>query len=51
MKPIDIIVVTFNRIDYFKVFVEFLFLFTDHSFRLIVVDNGSQDGTRELIIK
>ena len=48
---IDIIVITFNRINYLKIFIEFLYLFTDYPFRLIVVDNGSKDGSREFILK
>ncbi len=50
MNTVDIIVVTYNRIEYFKTFVEFLYTFTKTPFRLIVVDNGSMDGTRELIL-
>jgi len=48
---IDIIVVTFNRIKYFKTFVKFLYLSTKQPFHLIVVDNGSVDGTREYILE
>lgn len=51
MNPIDLIVVTYNRIEYLKTFIEFLYLFTDYPFRLIVVDNTSTDGTRELILR
>ncbi len=47
---VDIVVVTYNRIDYFKTFVKFLYLSTEYPFRLIVVDNGSDDGTREHIL-
>ena len=50
-EPVSIIVVTYNRIDYFRSFVEFLYLLTSYPFKLIVVDNGSVDGTRELIMK
>lgn len=50
-QPVSIIVVTYNRLEYFKTFVEFLHLFTEYPFVLIVVDNGSTDGTREEIIK
>lgn len=50
-EPIDILVLTYNRIEYIKTFIEFLYLFTDYPFRLIVVDNGSTDGTRELILE
>ena len=51
MDYIDIIVVTYNRIKYIKIFIEFLYLFTNYPFRIIVVDNGSSDGTRDLILK
>lgn len=51
MMPVDIIVITFNRIKYLKIFIELLFLSTNYPFRLIVVDNGSTDGTREFILK
>lgn len=44
---IDVIVVTFNRIEYIKMFVEMLYLSTNYPFRIIAVDNGSVDGTRE----
>lgn len=48
---VDLIVVTFNRIKYFKTFVKFLYRSTQHPFNLIVVDNGSNDGTREYILE
>ncbi len=50
-EPIDIIVITFNRIVYMKQFLYMLHLATDYPFRLIVVDNGSEDGSREFILK
>jgi len=49
-KPVDILVLTYNRIKYFETFVEELYKNTDYPFRLIVIDNGSTDGTRELIL-
>ena len=45
----DIIVLTFNRLAYFKVFTDQLYERTKYPFRLIVVDNGSTDGTRDYI--
>ena len=50
-EHVDIVTVTYNRIEYFKAFIEYLHLFTNHPFRLIVIDNGSTDGTRDLIEK
>ena len=50
-QPIDILVLTYNRLRYFKTFVKFLYLSTDYPFRLIVIDNGSTDGTREYIVE
>lgn len=44
-----IIVVTYNRINYFKTFIKHLYRSTKISFKLIVVDNGSKDGTREYV--
>lgn len=48
---IDIIIITYNRIRYFKALIKFLHLSTNYPFRLIVVDNGSRDGTREYILE
>lgn len=49
-EPVNIIVLTYNRIKYFKVFIESLYLSTQYPFRLIVIDNGSIDGTRKFIL-
>lgn len=49
MTKASIIVVTYNRIKYFKTFIKFLYRSTKVSFKLIVVDNGSIDGTRDYI--
>lgn len=48
---VSIIVVTYNRIKYFKTFVDFLYRSTKTPFKLIVVDNGSVDGTRDYILE
>jgi len=48
---VSIIVVTYNRINYFKTFIKFLYRSTKYPFNLIVVDNGSTDGTREHILE
>jgi len=51
MNEVDMIVVTYNRLEYFKSFVECVYLSTEYPLRLIVVDNGSVDGTRDFILK
>jgi glycosyltransferase involved in cell wall biosynthesis len=48
---VDIIIVTYNRIKYFKTSIEFLYRSTKHPFNIIAVDNGSKDGTREYILE
>jgi GT2 family glycosyltransferase len=48
---VDIIIVTYNRIEYLKMSVEMLELSTSYPYRIIVVDNGSADGTREWLIE
>ena len=48
---VSIIMVTYNRLPYFKTFVKFLYRSTKYPFNLIVVDNGSTDGTREHILE
>lgn len=48
---VSIIVLTFNRIKYFKNFVRCLYRSTKTPFQLIVVDNGSVDGTRDYILE
>lgn len=50
-QPIDIIVVTYNRLPYMKTFMQELKASTKYPFRLIVLDNGSTDGTREWILQ
>jgi len=46
-----VVVVTWNRIDLLKQLLEALKKQEDKSFGLIVVDNGSEDGSRELLAK
>lgn len=48
-STVNVIVVTFNRIKYLKTFIKFLYSSTNYPFKLIVVDNGSIDGSREYI--
>jgi len=50
-NTIDILVVTYNRLAYIKNFIAMLYLSTNHPIRIIVIDNGSVDGTREWLIK
>ncbi len=50
-KPVDIFVLTFNRLKYLKNYIEMLYLSTSYPFSLFVIDNGSKDGSREFILK
>lgn len=50
-QPISIILLTYNRIKYLKAFIESLYFSTDYPFELTVIDNGSIDGSRFLIMK
>lgn len=49
-NTVNVILVTYNRINYLKTFIKFLYRSTKYPFKLIVVDNGSKDGSRELIL-
>ena len=51
MKPVDIIVITYQRLNYLKILFNELSRNTEYPYRLIVIDNGSIDGTREWIEK
>lgn len=50
-EPIDILVVHFNRIKYIKIYLLMIHLFTKYPFRLIVVDNGSTDGSKKWLLE
>lgn len=50
-NTVSIMVLTYNRIKYFKTFVNFLYRSTKTPFNLFVIDNGSFDGTREYILE
>jgi glycosyltransferase involved in cell wall biosynthesis len=50
-NTVSIIVTTFNRIKYLKTFIKFLYKSTKYPFKLIVVDNGSIDGSRDFILE
>jgi len=46
---IDLILVTYNRLEFTKLTLKFLFSRTTTPYRLIIVDNGSTDGTVEYL--
>jgi len=49
---VDIIVTTYFRLEFTKKTIKYLFdRTTSGSFRLIVIDNGSTDGTREWLLE
>jgi len=49
MKEIDIILITYNRLQLSKQTIEELYKRTKTPFRLIIVDNVSEDGTRDYL--
>jgi len=49
IKPVDIILVTYERRNYLFQTIDQIIRYTEYPYRLIVVDNGSIDGTREWI--
>jgi len=50
-EPVDIIVVTYRRPLFIKEFIEQLEKRTQYPYRLIVVDNGSNDTTKEWLLE
>ena len=49
MKPVDIVLTTYNRLDLTRACVESVLERTSVPFRLIIVDDGSTDGTWEYL--
>lgn len=47
--PTDILIVTHNRLEFTNKTLKYLSDRTRSPYRLIIVDNGSQDGTREVL--
>lgn len=50
MNPIDIVMVTYNRLEFTKKAVRYLKERTKTPYRLIVVDNNSNDGTQPFLL-
>lgn len=46
---IDILITTYYRLDFTKKVIEAIISRTDPYYRFIIVDNGSQDGTRDYL--
>jgi GT2 family glycosyltransferase/glycosyltransferase involved in cell wall biosynthesis len=46
---VNIGIITFNRLEFTRQAIEALLIQTDHPYTLTVVDNNSQDGTREYL--
>lgn len=46
----SIIILTYNEIKYTRQCIESIRIFTEPSYELVLVDNGSSDGTRELLL-
>ena len=49
--PVDIVILTYQRKYYLFQVIDQILRMTKHPYRLIVVDNGSTDGTRDWIKK
>ena len=49
IEPVDIIILTFQRKYYLKEVLDEIEARTSYPYRLIIIDNGSTDGTRQLI--
>ena len=49
-KTIDIVTLTHNRMQFAAATIWSIINYTDYPYRLIVVDNGSTDGTKEWLI-
>jgi len=47
IQPIDIILVTFNRLEFLKKAVDSIYKHTNYPYRLWVIDNNSDDNTRK----
>jgi GT2 family glycosyltransferase len=47
---VSIIVPTYNKLEFLKPMMDSIELFTDWPFELIIVDNNSDDGTKEFVL-
>jgi len=48
-EPIDVIMLSYNNLELTRQAIESLYAHTNYPFRLIVVDNASDDGTQEYL--
>lgn len=49
MNPIEIALLTYNRLEWVQTCLSSIIAFTDYPYRLIIFDNGSTDGTLEYL--
>jgi len=49
-KPIDIVIITHNRMQFAAMTIWAIINYTDYPYRLIVVDNNSGDGTKDWLV-
>ena len=50
-SKVSIILLTYNQVDYIEEAINSVFSQTYNNWELIISDNGSEDGTKELLSK